>query len=1752
MAVATSTNIILHFTEMQKLIMVDVLEIMKTAFPGTADRIQQASLKITSVHKNRENGNEDDKQRDIIECLDFMYDNKFRVNGQQIITTKASEQYTDASVGFTFDTQQFSSFVINRNTQSIKKSEKKNKLEVYKDLGLIYTLSFDKFDNPFDFTISLQIDVLNYNDDNLESLTIYTINTDAYVDDYRCNQYDFFGKQANMINSNMESFMLLRTNPKLTGNIKLVVGSDNTLYLDTFKVSATSILNKKEYRHQEISADGNYAYDVYNTFNNVPSNEMYNVYPDSYDAHKNYYDLNLQIENIYEYGAEYNTDRLYSENMHILAPLYLGKHLPDYFVIFRTNRIMTSDYTNSNSDELKQMIKDAQQVKIVDLRKSSTIGKYIHNYKKQISEFLSGTCSLQFIEQDNDMYLAPTYKSDVDQFVQEKNPNYRQGYNTWKGLVYDKGILASKTETSYFANKILNDANPQENFDWFLMNGFQRNNLLYPNIINFDFMFNDPKAEDLSIHNYFGLYLTENNFITFNQIITDTYKGNDQVIYFDENNKQIHLSDTKIDILNNDEYKDRLFCISTMNDAMHIKNLDDVNYFIKTKAINRPYQNLLSIEGQHIVPANDEKGFISFDFTKQIKAGEHFKFITLNNYSKKFKENVVLEIIASDDKRLIECDDYIFPYIQTNTPEYTVDEEMPENTTKIYRLTFYVNDIDDNSVLAPLDEQIKRLCAAIYKFDSFIKVSSYDGETVSFISSYEKTYCQHILSDVVREDDAEKVIDPVRYFNYNNLADCYVIENIPDLYREEDLPFAVNGLELYGKRYSNIVKFIEFGDYKNNYIYEIYKDVYEELKNIPYPITATVKGYFPIIKHHVNECHVEFSNFTKHSNLVIGEEIFNSVVSPWDVKCSIIVSTNECISNNHNINICSPLSCNISLMGISQIKDIDTYTDIAELYHYQKQVMTSFEAGERVSLNNGDPRLRLFTTYQLLKGNIAGISIGSDTEFMITSDSIIYTNNIDDSEGYNIVKLTNDYIEFETYTVIQLTDIDSLENYDYETKKPSLRNSAYFINPDDEVNSNLRIPLVPMVNCQWKSTGNYFDNNSVLDVDMLKQYDIQGNFIENRYTPSGNVNNQYIVNKLDDLITVSDESVMTIKSLLKSGAYKGFIKKYLTSNYKIDTAIGHYNPNVQTLEFIFYGLTFKLKLSNAKYKNDIKLNEYNNYEIFVINNYDGSLKNELYIDKDSEFMLFINHTYCINDLYTSECVKMLSNNNDIVNSKYAWYQAPYTYELMNFAILDNNAYLYKESNKQLTSTNTKYLLELDLPIYEDTIVDYKEDPVYAYFNIQSLNSGFESLYGYDTMKTDPDYEDQYTIISQQYDYSTIEGQSEFNYNSDIRNIITLYARNHDDFEQKEYDYRQHNMYMVKYATEDLQNLDKNISNDIKLDLYANTFMCGDLDVFITSKKENDYTEFSINENYRPLTIDVTRPNKIKFNQGLFDINFVDVFDFEINDTISQEIGLDTLYGNTQIKSINSLPNYFQNKILDTDAKGVFNFFVENSRSPLSSCWDNNIYRLYSDEENYSYVPGYISGYQDKMFFGSTCLVLNSNEVTLDTWNYNEADNYADIVLNENNVNSEGTLSYEIKLNITKTFYNHIINSRFYNNWDVIDDSVNVKTYINNYINNTLINLFDFKSNILVELYKKYNPAGNKSLSNVLLNKNKSNTRVESTSAFIKQMPKDFNEYELEQSVKTELEEMNNEIILTITIAKYDNYYFYPIVKILKH
>ena len=265
---------IIRFSENQKEIILNIHKLHNVT--AIVNPIVTFKMDITSVNLSNKNKH------------DFLLNNVFRVNGQQVITQEYNnEQTTAPDINIKRGNYQAPSIMLTTTfEQSIQ-------LSYSEDINAIFTLSFDKFDfvgyEPFtmQFYITLRsADADSSINDNL--IVKYT----AYIESDNINQYKFYNKHANIIDSNMESFMLLRTNPKLTGNVKLVVDNNYNLYLDTFKTSKTSVLNKKQYRKVGISDEGNYPYDIYKTFKSLPKGELYSVYQDSYDPHKNYFDLN--------------------------------------------------------------------------------------------------------------------------------------------------------------------------------------------------------------------------------------------------------------------------------------------------------------------------------------------------------------------------------------------------------------------------------------------------------------------------------------------------------------------------------------------------------------------------------------------------------------------------------------------------------------------------------------------------------------------------------------------------------------------------------------------------------------------------------------------------------------------------------------------------------------------------------------------------------------------------------------------------------------------------------------------------------------------------------------------------------------------------------------------------------------------------------------------------------------------------------------------------------------------------------------------------------------------------------------------------------------------------------------------------------------------------------------------------------------------------------------------------------------------
>lgn len=447
-----------------------------------------------------------------------------------------------------------------------------------------------------------------------------------------------------------------------------------------------------------------------------------------------------------------------------------------------------------------------------------------------------------------------------------------------------------------------------------------------------------------------------------------------------------------------------------------------------------------------------------------------------------------------------------------------------------------------------------------------------------------------------------------------------------------------------------------------------------------------------------------------------------------------------------------------------------------------------------------------------------------------------------------------------------------------------------------------------------------------------------------------------------------------------------------------------------------------------------------------------------------------------------------------------------------------SAYIKKSLTMSSDVTN-KTFVELNLPIYDDIQLDFNETPIYSYGLIDETT-------------------DFYDIINDT-NHLLIGNDKDITYLSSNNSISKIFNKETSDFRQK-------NTYIIE-----LSNYQPNtvVSYIDKLNDYIKSFDNQDIDLYIIN--HDSYETYNLNNDYKPIELILSIPPqvdmqtvanngqytdrflKIKYNQGLFNPAFEDIFEFNIKDDISEKIGLDTTYANTEVKNIKKIKNYFCNKISERNSNIIYNYFNISDHSIFSTDWDKNIYRLYTSDNKFDYIEGYKTGLTEKTFFGSKCLNIKKDYIELSKWYYsNNETNTERIAISNHNINANAQNELVLELNITKTFYDYISDSSLYNDWIITNDIGNIKTNINNYINNTLLKVYNFKNNLSIELYKKYT-------SNVI-------------SDYFAKNVDSLEGYEIETNVNTVLSEVNNEIILTINIPNYDSYLYHPIVKIYKN
>jgi hypothetical protein len=299
------------------------------------------------------------------------------------------------------------------------------------------------------------------------------------------------------------SFQLLRTNPKLTSNIKLVVDGSDNLYLNA--IPADTELAKDQYQKYAVDITKSHEFNVFNFYNKgkTPSKIAFKL-GSTITQTVTARDLKNQFDfDFYTSGAKYLKSKQYNEKFSYFAPLYLNRIIPDTFVIFKVkgpsnysagtqvNQTssetirFSSQVTQSAIDEYlqnqsdlslrREFFKNFQLVKAFDLKPETKIGGYLE----------------RIIE--NPMFptspLAINFNS--------------KGFSYYRGLSIKTGTYV---ELPVDTNSVLTRSLPLLKKEQFIIKGFQDNSILHPNILNLEFVFDDDTAEDFEFNRYFGVY----------------------------------------------------------------------------------------------------------------------------------------------------------------------------------------------------------------------------------------------------------------------------------------------------------------------------------------------------------------------------------------------------------------------------------------------------------------------------------------------------------------------------------------------------------------------------------------------------------------------------------------------------------------------------------------------------------------------------------------------------------------------------------------------------------------------------------------------------------------------------------------------------------------------------------------------------------------------------------------------------------------------------------------------------------------------------------------------------------------------------------------------------------------------------------------------------------------------------------------------------------------------------------------------
>ena len=353
------------------------------------------------------------------------------------------------------------------------------------------------------------------------------------------------------------SFSLMRTNPVLSGNVKITVDSDGGVWLNS--INADTALSTDTFKKYNVTGEKTYAQDLFQFFNPslISRSIVFKVGQLTNGENQSTNNYAGQYDFLYSAGAQTLIDKNYPEDFSYFAPLWVKSEIPDFFVIFKVPGPLSYTYSQNqtviNSGVKYKVVKNYDQDNFVVRYGVDGSGNPVYY---QSGDFFTGLNSLTSysifsgsgsvvifdelynIDNVDDVQTYFTDKilpnsgviktfdlrsgtrignyirgifSDIGESYSPVNINLGDGgFTYFNGISVNSGVYTQAGELTwdYFTSS---DSTVQIDLERFITEGFSRNGIICPSLLNLEFLFDDSEAIDYDINRYYGAYVSRND-----------------------------------------------------------------------------------------------------------------------------------------------------------------------------------------------------------------------------------------------------------------------------------------------------------------------------------------------------------------------------------------------------------------------------------------------------------------------------------------------------------------------------------------------------------------------------------------------------------------------------------------------------------------------------------------------------------------------------------------------------------------------------------------------------------------------------------------------------------------------------------------------------------------------------------------------------------------------------------------------------------------------------------------------------------------------------------------------------------------------------------------------------------------------------------------------------------------------------------------------------------------------------------------